>query len=51
MTKQTVSKQSNAALLCFLAAMAGWMVVSGVATGIVTVVWNCLTTSIMWFIT
>lgn len=51
MTEQTVTKQSHAALLCCLAWLAGWMVVSGAATGIVTFLWDCLTTSIIWFIT
>jgi hypothetical protein len=50
MTEQTVTKQIDASLLCVLAMLCGFMVVSGAATGIVTFLWKCLTTSIMWFI-
>ena len=51
MTEQTVTKQRDAALLCVLAMMGGWMVVSGVATSIVTFMWNWMTSGIMWFVT
>jgi len=51
MTKQTVLNQRDAAILCFLSALAGWLVVSGAANSASMFVWNCLTTSIMWFIT
>ena len=51
MNEQTVTKQRDAALLCVLAMMGGWMVVSGVATSIVTFMWNWMTSGIMWFVT
>ena len=49
MTEQT--EQIDASLLCVLAMLCGFMVVSGAATGIVTFLWKCLKTlNIMWFI-
>ena len=51
MNEQTITKQSHATLLCLLAMLCGFMVVSGAATGIVTFMWNWMTSGIMWFVT
>ena len=51
MNEQTVTKQIDAALLCMLAMLCGFMFVSGAATSMVTFLWDMFTNVIMWFVT
>lgn len=49
MNEQTVTKQRDAALLCMLAMLCGFMFMSGAATT-VTFLWDMFTNAIMWFV-